>query len=713
MSETGSTNFPARARFDKNADSGAVKTLFNASLIGVPNVAKGAEQKVVHIKGEVIQHNKNGQVRIQSDKGIVEIQLPKDSPQNTSPLPQGQRVSIEIPPKKVRQRNPESVKVQIESAPQAKPAPKSADLPAQTNRAARPNASQSRDEIITPPVKTDLASAQSAQKNANTVQNTALDSKILSALPKNTAIPLSAVIGETIRIDPVVHAVSVPSSNPPLQDITQFLPVKSFENPPALSALSTAISTIGLQTVDLLQAGKPSPLPPINAFFAKTDALSPLDLPSLQTPQSALILEKAPPIKIIAPASAQEAKTILPFVPETPALAFKTIAAQFIQLRDIPPALQMTKAVAEFQAPILALKTDSLSPIIARIETLRPPEVFVLPSLANQGSMEKPPLFPQLFEKVPERILLDGAPSNNTLSAVIIGKSEKNLPIIAFPSLSAPEEKIPQNFILQVPVQDSVIGQRLDIALHSSSPPLTVNIASLQNALPSPAYFLTPGQWPLLEDIAQSLQQNAGALSGVASAAQSFTSVLPNAASPSQIPPAALFFIAALRAGDLSGILGERAQSILKTQGKGNLISRLTQEGQLIARTEQSAGEWRSLTLPMAFDQDIQKIALHYKYDHPKDGDSEKGAKQTRFIFDLALTRMGKVQLDGLHRDNRLNMIIRTEQKISSAMQAVMKQGYHTALEGTNLSGDLSFQGNLDGWMKISAQERGEFASDI
>ena len=120
MTDAGSTNFPQGPRFDQQSGNTAVKTIFNASLIGQPNVNKGAENKIQNLQGTVIRQNDRGQVRIQTEKGVVEVQLPKDSPQRQQPLKDGQRVNIEIPPEKVRSRNPESVRIQVENTQETK-----------------------------------------------------------------------------------------------------------------------------------------------------------------------------------------------------------------------------------------------------------------------------------------------------------------------------------------------------------------------------------------------------------------------------------------------------------------------------------------------------------------------------------------------------------------------------------------------------------------
>ena len=74
---------------------------------------------------------------------------------------------------------------------------------------------------------------------------------------------------------------------------------------------------------------------------------------------------------------------------------------------------------------------------------------------------------------------------------------------------------------------------------------------------------------------------------------------------------------------------------------------------------------------------------------------------------------MGKVQLDGLHRNDRLDLIIRTEDPFSRSMQFQMKAAYTDALETSNLNGDLSFQNDPQNWINIEVKDNEKFKVHI
>lgn len=693
MTDTGSTNFPQGPRFDRGSNNASTKTVFNASLIGIPNANKGAANKIQNLKGQVIQQNDKGQVRIQTEKGIVEIQLPKDSPQRQQPLQEGQRVNIEIPPQNVRERNPETVRIQIDAGADRtirKQTGEQIQTPPPQEPRSEAALTKPKDEIQTRlpdqalPSKI-ITNTQQVSKDASiqTLEKMP-DLQSLANLPQKPTITLSQLTGETIRLDPLPPSLTSQILIVEPQVSTQTINSSAFQSSIAVTTAPNApITNAQFTTSPKPIEQQHSPQPEI------------ANIVSNQT----LTIDKADTTINVIQTKTVNAQTLIP--EQNTLIPFKSIAPQVIAIKEFSTALTSSNSNN-------AIQTSSFfksEPITAKIQNvIAPLPILVAP---NQIPQEASKLSDRTIElpakDTIQTKILETVPFN-VQSAIVIGTTPNSLPIV---SISSFADTPPQNFILQVPVQDISTGQRLEIITQQSLA-TTIQASSITAAqLPTASYFTIPGQWPLMEDIQQNLAQIS------TSVAQAMTASIPNASSPAQITPAALFFIAAIRAGDLSQILGDRAQNILKSQGKGGLLSRLTQEGNIISRAEQPSGEWRSLTLPMAWQNEIQKIALHYKHDYPNENEDDKGSKQTRFIFDLSLSRMGKVQLDGFHKDNTLNMIIRTESPTSQSMQMAMKRLYHEALDETALSGELAFQNALDSWVTVNQEDQSEFLSDI
>ena len=207
----------------------------------------------------------------------------------------------------------------------------------------------------------------------------------------------------------------------------------------------------------------------------------------------------------------------------------------------------------------------------------------------------------------------------------------------------------------------------------------------------------------LADDLGEAIQTLQS--SGNTQMARTVQGLIPNAANTQQLGPAAMLFVAAARGGDLSNWLGNNSIEMLRRAGRGDLASRLTgATGNITGAggaTDAAGGEWRSLQLPVAWQEEIHTIRLHYR--HPGQGDeqdnSDANDKQTRFVFDLHLSRMGAVQLDGFFKEKRLDLVVRTEERLSGDMRQQIRYNYTNALEAAGLHGELRFQNAPGSWV--------------
>lgn len=220
--------------------------------------------------------------------------------------------------------------------------------------------------------------------------------------------------------------------------------------------------------------------------------------------------------------------------------------------------------------------------------------------------------------------------------------------------------------------------------------------AAILSPLPSHIpQSLLPGAWPGMTELHQTLF-SAGQQTGQ-TGAQTATNMMPNPAQPMQMTAAMMLFVAAARGGDLGLWLGDRAQNMLRAAGKTDTLEMVKTEGRGLSRIVgegQGQPDWRVNMLPVLWDGVIHKTALWTRPEpDPDDPEGEDGKKATRFIFDLEMDRMGQVQIDGLVRPEKLDVVLRTQQTLSAAMRKSMRRGYIKALEQTSLSGELHFHG--------------------
>ncbi len=284
--------------------------------------------------------------------------------------------------------------------------------------------------------------------------------------------------------------------------------------------------------------------------------------------------------------------------------------------------------------------------------------------------------------------------------------AEKHLPILKITNEQAQEIF----YAMNTPIKDAPIGTQITLEITKQT---TANQIMWQ-PISAPLLF-TPDIWTTLQDIHQTLNQAAPQI------AQAMSNIIPNASTPAQLGNSAMFFLAAMRTGDVQGWLGEKASETIKSAGKGDLLTRLGQEFSTISRmsSESTNQDWRTLNLPLMWQNDIHKTLIHYRKEHGQDhGDNQSTKSQTRFIMNLSLTQIGKIQIDGLFREQasdlkRLDLILRSEDSFSSAMKTEMRRLYTDALSETQITGELSFQDKPEYWVHIAKNTKPDYSADI
>lgn len=157
-----------------------------------------------------------------------------------------------------------------------------------------------------------------------------------------------------------------------------------------------------------------------------------------------------------------------------------------------------------------------------------------------------------------------------------------------------------------------------------------------------------------------------------------------------QFTGALLFFIAALRAGDLRGWLGPDASRAIDREA---LLGRMVDEFGVMQRiaSEPAGQDWRLFLLPVLSDEQLQQMRLFIRNNNENSHENEK-AKETRFVIEVTFSRLGPFQFDGLARPNALDLIIRTEQKIATAMRREIETIFTDTTAALGLNGSVAFR---------------------
>jgi hypothetical protein len=209
--------------------------------------------------------------------------------------------------------------------------------------------------------------------------------------------------------------------------------------------------------------------------------------------------------------------------------------------------------------------------------------------------------------------------------------------------------------------------------------------------------------WPALDEALKALQEIAP--SGVA--ATTLQEAIPQPGS--RLTSGLLFFLSALTGGDVTRWIGAQVSQALRGAGRDSLLSRLTQDfGQLGRLADNQSGDWRQFFIPLFDGDQLQQLRLFLRHgQQERDGDgAQDDDDQTRFVVEVEMSRLGELQLDGLVREKRLDLILRSRAPLPNFMRRDITQIFHEANEITGYHGNIGFQSSLE-WkaMPIEAPE--------
>lgn len=252
--------------------------------------------------------------------------------------------------------------------------------------------------------------------------------------------------------------------------------------------------------------------------------------------------------------------------------------------------------------------------------------------------------------------------------------------------------------------QDFVLKTQVDVPVGSKLLFTTSRISTAQAfesfgvATTADAGIFNPlisNRWPALQDTLAALP---------AQAAQLMTAGLPSVAA--RFAPATLLFLAALQMDSLQNWLGENTLQTLRQNGKQSLIDRLAGDfSKISAQARQPLpGGWRAISLPLMHEGEMSQAQFFWRRQDESEDDGAGGVRKkpmTRFILNLHLSRMGDMQLDGLMRQKRLDMILRGERILPPALRQELAQAYAGAMAQTGMQGSIGFQVRADKWVDI------------
>lgn len=248
---------------------------------------------------------------------------------------------------------------------------------------------------------------------------------------------------------------------------------------------------------------------------------------------------------------------------------------------------------------------------------------------------------------------------------------------------------------------------------------MTVETVELSSAEPAPTRAILAGEaahassteWTSVKDVLRLLEA-----ADPAAARHMTEAVLPRATT--SLAANLLAFLGMARDGDAQRWLGDRASRTLRAI-QPDLEKRLGAEVQRAVSPPdgQKNGEWRAIPIPFATDDGLETVRMMVRHrERDKDGGEDDGEgrdeRTARFVLDVRLSRLGRLQLDGLVRNDgkRLELMVRTERPLASALRDEIRGIFAEAGALTGFGGSVGFRAAPAGFVEptaVSAGSRG------
>lgn len=199
--------------------------------------------------------------------------------------------------------------------------------------------------------------------------------------------------------------------------------------------------------------------------------------------------------------------------------------------------------------------------------------------------------------------------------------------------------------------------------------------------------------WPALTAFAEAFAEPQAASLGA---------LLPPGFPPKVGPRLALSLLRFLQSTQGQGLLswiGTTAPAVLTASHHGpSLIQLQEADDDLRWLAKDPPGDWRLVLLPLFGEGPPEALRFFLK----KRGQSPEGEAPApvRFLCDLSLSRLGALQLEGLFRDTRFDLVVRSRQPLASALRDELVGVFAAASEAGGLTGGLRFHTGED-WLPL------------
>jgi hypothetical protein len=230
--------------------------------------------------------------------------------------------------------------------------------------------------------------------------------------------------------------------------------------------------------------------------------------------------------------------------------------------------------------------------------------------------------------------------------------------------------------ILETSLGTLTLDRKLALALGA-----TIEFEPLATSAPAPEEvpIAQSSGWPTLDQVLDSLDKSAPEL------AQQLRAQLSPTTGPALAGTLA-FLAGALESGNWPGTAVTRA---LTAAGQDRLRTKLGEDLTELRRLGANAatGEWRVLSLPLLVGASIQPVRLYLR----RNGSKPRDPGGSRFVLETEMSRLGTLQLDGLVRGNRLDLVLRSHTPLPQEVRTEATALFHRTTAASGYHGDILF----------------------
>jgi len=162
---------------------------------------------------------------------------------------------------------------------------------------------------------------------------------------------------------------------------------------------------------------------------------------------------------------------------------------------------------------------------------------------------------------------------------------------------------------------------------------------------------------------------------------------------------------------DARSLLGENIAAALERAGKGEILQRLDGDLKEMQRQAAAPGDWRVAYVPFQDGGELRQMRIFARREEHKD---KRARDAKRFVVEVEFSELGDVQIDGLMRKPKLELMLRTHKQIPADLRDEIELVFLDGCTLAGLAGKIYFQAGerfpVNPLEEIQRQSRGVIA---